>query len=522
LKVVAREQIPGNAGPTGPHTLSRRWKISAYGAVVAVLCLGLVQVWNPLDGDQTFFLYAARLLGSGNALYKDVWDVKQPGIFLFYLAAGRLFGYDQCGVHWMELGWMAVTGGVALWWARKLGISPRLRFLAPLFTVGAYYCAAGPWQLTQIEALTGLPLMLAGGLALNSRKSFSLQLLIAGIAGGVVLVFKTALGLILLAMWAVAAFLHARSSEGARRRAVARFALFLGIGCALPIAVVAVWAQKNGFLGDLIWTTFIFPFKFFAAESREHFYPENFRSTKILFQGIIWFLLNFGLLSVLGVIGARTVIRQRRAHGIVLIAWLLAAVLTILLQTWWSYQFLLLLPPVGLLACAGVDRLTELLGGFKRRNLAVIAITAVVVLPLLFMLGAKLSVSARYWPFHFQKDRLEFEAERTNRDVFFHEVDFLMAPDALPGQIYAPDQPLTWLASGRELIKIPFLISYSYLLPEQRKLWPCAIMRAKPAYIRLKKDTREKLDKIEPAFQQFLDVHYRRVEGHPPWYVRVD
>src|SRR5512138_3054463 len=75
-------------------------------AVLAVALLGLSQCWIPLDGDQAFFLHAARLLDAGGALYRDVWDVKQPGIFLFYEAAGRLTGFSDFSVHLLEALWL--------------------------------------------------------------------------------------------------------------------------------------------------------------------------------------------------------------------------------------------------------------------------------------------------------------------------------------------------------------------------------------------------------------------------------
>jgi len=43
-------------------------------------------------------------------LYRDFWDLKQPGSFYFYLLATRLFGSGSVSVHALELiGWIALT-----------------------------------------------------------------------------------------------------------------------------------------------------------------------------------------------------------------------------------------------------------------------------------------------------------------------------------------------------------------------------------------------------------------------------
>ena len=36
-------------------------------------------------------------------LYRDFWDVKQPGIYLFYLVGGSVLGYSEVALHLFEL-----------------------------------------------------------------------------------------------------------------------------------------------------------------------------------------------------------------------------------------------------------------------------------------------------------------------------------------------------------------------------------------------------------------------------------
>ena len=81
---------------TGTMTRSRILTISALillsGWVVMVKWHGLEE---PLERDLTTYAYIAHSLIDGNELYTDLWDHKPPGIFLLYMLAEMLGGYDQ-------------------------------------------------------------------------------------------------------------------------------------------------------------------------------------------------------------------------------------------------------------------------------------------------------------------------------------------------------------------------------------------------------------------------------------------
>jgi hypothetical protein len=73
------------------HVGASSWLVEmswAVGALAMVVVLGGLKVYTPLDGDQALFLYTAQSIDAGGVLYVDVWDLKQPGIFWFYGAAG--------------------------------------------------------------------------------------------------------------------------------------------------------------------------------------------------------------------------------------------------------------------------------------------------------------------------------------------------------------------------------------------------------------------------------------------------
>jgi hypothetical protein len=487
-------------------------------SIVTVTLFSAVHLVFPLDGDQSFYLYTVKHMHDGSVLYKDIWDVKQPGIFLFYLTAGKLFGFNETGIHVLEVIWMAIQCGVTIWWASILGISPHLRPLIPVFTVGAYYGAASAWHLTQVEGLAGLPLLLAGGLALapcsNPR---SIKLVAAGAAGGVALVFKAMFFPILLAMWGTVLVLSNKEMNlSSTFRTVAGFAAPLCIGCALPLLAVAFWAAQGGFLPDLLFSTFAFPVKFYLSESHNHFYP-LFRTTKSLIHSLSWYIIYFGPILVLAILGVRDIISRKKVCAGVLLSWIVSAISVFLSQTWLAYHLMLLVPPVGILAVSGMEWLVR--EPYKRRFFVIVSILILVIyFGILTFTKIKPLVSHGIFPqgearIAFQEDVLP------NLRYIMNDCTFLRTSDSLQGPIYVWEQgPRYWVASGRELVQP---MGNVFQLPEQRLKWPAAIISAKPAYIRLPRQGRESLNSIDPKFQQFLDVQYEKIEGMPPWYGRV-
>ena len=89
----------------------RRLELASLGVI---LVLGAVHLPYPFGGDQALFTIGARELDRGAVLYRDFWDFKQPAIFWFYWLAGRLFGFDEVGVHALELVYFLLLAAVLL------------------------------------------------------------------------------------------------------------------------------------------------------------------------------------------------------------------------------------------------------------------------------------------------------------------------------------------------------------------------------------------------------------------------
>ena len=77
--------------------------------LLIVAFLAFLHLPYPFDYDQGLFAYGARAIAGGARLYIDFWDIKQPGIYWYFAAAGSLFGFDEIGIHTFELVWMPIS-----------------------------------------------------------------------------------------------------------------------------------------------------------------------------------------------------------------------------------------------------------------------------------------------------------------------------------------------------------------------------------------------------------------------------
>ena len=419
-------------------------------ALLAVLVLGLLHLPHPFDWDQSMFVLGGQRLAAGGVLYRDFWDLKQPGIYWFYELAGRLFGFRETGIHLFELLWMmgfAATLLVTL--RRRWGRGPATT-LAPLFTVGAYYAAAGDLHLTQVEGLVGLPLYLALWFASEDGggEPRAWRALVSGLCAAVVLLFKLALLPIVGAFWLLA-LVEATRRRGAGRALVA-FALPALLGVALPLAATLVYFGRLHLLGALGWTYFTYPAFLLTRIEGTH--------VNRLFDGLQWFLLRFSPLLGLAVVGAGLSRGRRDTLVAGLRLWLLAGVLVILVQrwSWWQYHYLLLLTPLGVLGAAGagalwsgLDRLGA--GAPRARCLAAAGLVALFA-GLLGLAAMKTVLLARERFALTPADRAAYQRRVSPLYLgFSQDVALLNGPGRRPGAIFVLDDPVVYRLAGRPL-----------------------------------------------------------------------
>jgi len=344
-------------------------------AVILVAAVGASRLFDPFSGDQALFLVGAKTLHAGGVLYRDYWDIKQPGIFAFFLAAGTLFGFTQIGAHALDVLWETAFAVALVFGLRGALRDPRWAAFAPLGVVGATYAGSSPWHLLQVEELVGFPIfacMWTAGLALTERRrSASAGLaLVCGFAGGIVLVFKLLLAPVVVAVTIAIAF-HARarfSAAGPRR-----FWFVWLLGILVPLAVYGAYAIRTDSLKIAIEMTFAVPFQIAALAPHAPLARFNDSAFRLLlyFRGII-------VLALIGAVTMRD--RGMRPWRAACLAWIVSGLAVILAQaqSWWQYQFVLLVPPIGILATFGAAFLGERVARGRREGLIALAVSGVV------------------------------------------------------------------------------------------------------------------------------------------------
>ena len=316
-----------------------------------ILVIGWSRLYDPFAGDQALFLIGAEKLQAGGVLYRDFWDIKQPGIFAFFLAGGRIFGFNQIGEHAADLGWQLAFAAALAFGLRTCLTKQRFVIaFAPLAVIGSYYAGSSSWHLLQVEELVGLPLFCSTWLLVEAFRRSSKRLAIAsGVFGGVALAFKLIFIVILVALISAVIF-----SVGANvsRDALRSIATYWFVGLLIPVAVVVGYTVMHATESTTLNTTFAIPIEVLYS-------VEMHAPVARLADSAIRFLLYFRGLILLGLIGLFSVDRtsaQATMWRLICIAWIVADAIVIAIQisSWWQYHFLLLIPPVGILATFGL------------------------------------------------------------------------------------------------------------------------------------------------------------------------
>ena len=185
-----------------------------------ILIMGFIYLPHPFHGDQALFMVGAKELDQGARLYVDLWDNKQPGIYLFYWLAGSLFGFSELGVHTLELLYFVILSILIVFSLRHYFNFPWMSSFVPITSIGCYYCIASSWHLTQLEILVSFPLSLCAWLSsVNGQNRYwqALRWFVSGVSAAIAVLFKLVLAPIPIIMWLVVIAIRLRL-EGRRSR----------------------------------------------------------------------------------------------------------------------------------------------------------------------------------------------------------------------------------------------------------------------------------------------------------------
>jgi hypothetical protein len=497
--------------------------ILALAGIGIVALIGLTRVADPFHGDQALYLHYASALDRGAAFYVDIWDSKQPGIYWFYLAGGRLLGFTEVGVHAFELVYqvafatvlvVALHGLLRTWW---------LPALAPVATIGAYYTITGPWHLTQPEAVVGFPLFLALWLAAAPRgtpRGRRLAWFAAGVFAGLVITIKLVYAPIVAIGW-LAALWTTESVRPLRAVLLDRSLPAIG-GLAVVVAGVVALSAIQGGLGALTWTSLVYP----IVASAE--VPAAGLSR--LVRSAAWYALVSAPWLVLALAaGLRWRGRRQEWLTIQMLVWVVVGGAAVLVQkfSWWEYQFMLFVVPVGLLAIRGADGLIAAARPTWRRPVTVILALVLLLTPVVVTAG-------RLWRADFEPiailaslgdeaSVLDYQQLRSDTyDEIWSSTAFLRAADATPGPIYVFGDPLYLQASGREQAIPTHGWGWEMLVQSQWDTLATELSDAAPAYVFIDEDVASMVAERSPATVEWLERDYERSsqDSDGVWYAR--
>ena len=326
--------------------------VALLGCIAAAIAV--VNVALPYGGDQALFALGAHHILAGDMLYRDFWDLKQPGIFWFFAAARLVFGPGPTAVHLLETIWFLSLTCALFVAARRWFDTPQMRVLLPVVAAVYAQLALTTESATQVESLAALPLFVSLWLvveALRGTPRTHFLMFGAGIAAGVAICFKLLFVITIVPMWLFAAGSYVRRDtlrSIARRCATAMIAL--SIGLAVPLGISLAFFLAHGALNDALTTWFIAPSEIVHELPRQR--------TAVLVASARDYGTAFLPVIALATVGLVS-LRRRDVLAWGAIGWLAGALVTILMQvtSWWPYQWFLLAPPTGIIAAYGLQRI---------------------------------------------------------------------------------------------------------------------------------------------------------------------
>ncbi len=324
-----------------------------------VLVLLAPTLFYPYGRDQGVFAYVGAALARGELPYRDVWDLKPPGIYLLYALLARLAPDPGASLMLLlrgaDLAVAALTGVLLARLARRLLDEAEHPLAAEAMGWGAaawyavLYLQGTFWSLAQAESWANPLILGAALLCLSNSLRDGRGMVVAGLLAGAAAVLKFTTVLPLLPF---VGFALGKAELDPGRRAV-RSGLFLA-GAAAPLLVVVAWMFSTG-----IWDDYVdIQQGFVAAYSRINASGPWSRVTNLFGYGLPWLGLAW-LPALFAVFGGGSGAWSREGRRLVL-AMLGMGLLAVWVQDkYFGYHWQTVLPPLALLAAVGTARLVE-------------------------------------------------------------------------------------------------------------------------------------------------------------------
>jgi hypothetical protein len=320
------------------------WRISLF-----IIICGLALFWPLLTrhvaGDVGVYSYVGSCFADGLVPYKDAWDIKSPGIFFQYGIALLMFGHSDAAVVMTDFAIAIAAAFVIFFAAERVHTKSTGIFAAAAWLIAYNFMHLEGW-FGQPETTAALLASLLFYLALDYEPLIGAQCFLSGLLVGLLLWYK--LPFVLFAIL----LLPRMGRSFVRNRIFEAIAPgFLGFAAAI-VPVVAYFLIRHS--GKDLWeglivapylmtTTFTFgmmvQFKSFA---------------RTIFDLGAWTLPIFclALVSITGLPKSKK-FEERMTWGFLL----LSTIVVVVQQRYLMYYWILVLPPLAILAGIGAERI---------------------------------------------------------------------------------------------------------------------------------------------------------------------
>jgi len=248
----------------------------------------------------------------------------------------------------------------------RLAIGTLAAWMGAFLTVFFYYSMNFEADFGNVEAMACLPAAIAGFSLLSPRSKW--RLVLAGASVGFLIMIKPFYGLIGAGFWVLFLIVDRRDS-----RRVSTWVILL-MSAAAPVLAMIVWFVWRGALPQLFDALVVMPYEASLAGN-----PLN--RISVLRLGIEHFCYGIRPLWPLLIAAAWAAYEDRHNRKMMtavafLGMWIITGAVGVLLQvqSWFQHHWLLILPPLGLLAGVGLNwTVTHILGAtWPKRALAML------------------------------------------------------------------------------------------------------------------------------------------------------
>ena len=490
--------------------------------LVVITIVGVINLPTPFGGDQALFITGAKEIANGKVLYKDFWDLKPPGIFYFYYIAGTIFGFNEVGIHLLELiFWLIFSFFLII--SLKSSNTFENKFstsLVPLFTSGIYYSYSSVFSLTQVEGIINIFLFITLWLAVVSSKPNSnsiLLLFFSGLLGAVIVIFKI-IYLPLAGIFWLTVLLNLTFKQRKNFNEILKqYVLPLVVGFFLPLVILFLIYFKLDLLDIVYKTLFIYPSRI-ATEIPAGSYSSLYNLFLVYFTRF-YLMLAF---SVLGIFIGLWIKKDLLLTNIIIWFILGLILLSITKLSWWTYHLHLLNVPVGILFILSIDFVWSALKKNELVNSRKGKITAVIVLIILFqsflhVFVGKTKFFMSYVSAPSEATRKQvianFDDKANKYNYSYKIIKILNEHNSLTGEIYVAGHPLFYYLSGRsQAIPINGWI-LEILLPEQWNELNKQLIEKKPVYIFVDIKYMRLISNLSPETVKFIKENYSVVDN---------